>query len=242
MLILVQACGSSMAGKMTAPSWARAASSVRMGLLVRGSAEPGSARSGENNLGRGQGHPAPERRGNSPKGGGLGFLALFLIGAYVEFPWVRRVRTPDYTPFVWIFVATRRRNHRSPRSSSPSASVSRTSLRRSSGRSPQAHREWLLEQHGPVCAYCGAESLEHSITLDHVTPRRGKSAYDRPDNLVLACRTCNAEKADKPLLAFLLAKRSRGVFLAHYGEHLSEPLLDLARKASERPMSPSKSA
>lgn len=231
-----------MAGKMTAPSWARAASSVRMGLLVRGSAEPGSARSGENNLGRGQGHPAPERRGNSPKGGGLGFLALFLIGAYVEFPWVRRVRTPDYTPFVWIFVATRRRNHRSPRSSSPSASVSRTSLRRSSGRSPQAHREWLLEQHGPVCAYCGAESLEHSITLDHVTPRRGKSAYDRPDNLVLACRTCNAEKADKPLLAFLLAKRSRGVFLAHYGEHLSEPLLDLARKASERPMSPSKSA
>lgn len=231
-----------MAGKMTAPSWARAASSVRMGLLVRGSAEPGSARSGENNLGRGQGHPAPERRGNSPKGGGLGFLALFLIGAYVEFPWVRRVRTPDYNPFVWIFVATRRRNHRSPRSSSPSASVSRTSLRRSSGRSPQAHREWLLEQHGPVCAYCGAESLEHSITLDHVTPRRGKSAYDRPDNLVLACRTCNAEKADKPLLAFLLAKRSRGVFLAHYGEHLSEPLLDLARKASERPMSPSKSA
>ena len=145
-------------------------------------------------------------------------------------------------PFVWIFVATRRRNHRSPRSSSPSASVSRTSLRRSSGRSPQAHREWLLEQHGPVCAYCGAESHEHSITLDHVTPRRGKSAYDRPDNLVLACRTCNAEKADKPLLAFLLAKRSRGVFLAHYGEHLSEPLLDLARKASERPMSPSKTA
>jgi len=87
-----------------------------------------------------------------------------------------------------------------------------------------------------VCAYCGVETHDGSITLDHVTPRRGKSAYDRPDNLVLACRTCNADKADKPLLAFLLAKRSRGVFLAHYGEHLSEPLQDLARKASERPM------
>ncbi len=67
-------------------------------------------------------------------------------------------------------------------------------------------------------------------------PRRGKSAYDRPDNLVLACRTCNADKADKPLLAFLLEKRSRGVFLAHYGEHLSDPLQALARKASERPI------
>lgn len=145
-------------------------------------------------------------------------------------------------PLDRIFVATKRRKRRPPRSSSPSASVFRTSLRRSSGRSPQAHRDWLLEQHGSVCAYCGVETHDGSITLDHVTPRRGKSAYDRPDNLVLACRTCNAEKADKPLLAFLLAKRSRGVFLAHYGEHLSESLLDLARKASERPISPSKSA
>jgi hypothetical protein len=37
-------------------------------------------------------------------------------------------------------------------------------------------------------------------------------------------------------MAFLLARRSRGVFLLHYGEHLSEPLRELARKASERPM------
>ena len=68
-------------------------------------------------------------------------------------------------------------------------------------------------------------------------PRRGQTAYDRPDNLVLACRECNAAKADTPLMAFLLARRSRGVFLLHYGEHLSEPLRELARKASERPMS-----
>lgn len=74
------------------------------------------------------------------------------------------------------------------------------------------------------------------MTLDHVRPRRGQSAYDRPDNLVLACRVCNATKADMPLLAFLLAKRSRGVFLLHYGDHLSEPLKELARKASERPL------
>ena len=98
------------------------------------------------------------------------------------------------------------------------------------------HREWLLAQHGSVCAYCGREVPEDTITLDHVRPRRGQTAYDRADNLVLACRDCNAAKADMPLMAFLLAKRARGVFLLHYGEHLSEPLKELARKASERPI------
>jgi hypothetical protein len=37
-------------------------------------------------------------------------------------------------------------------------------------------------------------------------------------------------------LAFLMMRRSRGVFLLHYGDHLSEPLKELARKASERPL------
>jgi len=229
--------------------------------------EPDSARLAEDNIGRNRPRglaPAPLRASSAglasrrpppalpalpppglkghwaPAGSGPAALALFLIrNSERVSPGPGGFRPLITNPFMWIFVATtrRKRNRRSPRSPS-SASVSRTSLRRSSGRSPQAHREWLLEQHGPVCAYCGTESQERTITLDHVTPRRGKSAYDRPDNLVLACRTCNAEKADKPLLAFLLAKRSRGVFLAHYGEHLSEPLRDLARKASERPISP----
>jgi 5-methylcytosine-specific restriction endonuclease McrA len=102
----------------------------------------------------------------------------------------------------------------------------------------QAHREWLLSNHGPVCAYCGSETSPDLITLDHVRPRRGQTAYDRPDNLVLACRDCNAAKADTPLVAFLMQRRSRGVFLRHYGEHLSEPLKELARQASERPILP----
>lgn len=89
-----------------------------------------------------------------------------------------------------------------------------------------------------MCAYCGQTTPPDLITLDHVRPRRGQSAYDRPDNLVLACGPCNAAKADMPLLAFLLARRSRGVFLLHYGDHLSEPLKELARQASERPLLP----
>lgn len=90
-------------------------------------------------------------------------------------------------------------------------------------------RMWLLEQHGPVCAYCGKEHPERLITLDHVTPRRGLTAYDRRDNLVLACQPCNSAKRDLAPLAFLLASRTRAVHLLRYGSHLSPMLVDLAR-------------
>jgi len=67
------------------------------------------------------------------------------------------------------------------------------------------------------------------MTLDHVTPRRGQTAYDRRDNLVLACPGCNAAKRDLAPLAFLLGDRTRAANLLAYGAHLSPMLLDLAR-------------
>jgi HNH endonuclease len=66
--------------------------------------------------------------------------------------------------------------------------------------------------------------------MDHVTPRKGKTAYDRRDNLVLACPECNALKADQPFLSFLLGRRARAASLLRYGGHLSPMLLDLARE------------
>jgi hypothetical protein len=91
-------------------------------------------------------------------------------------------------------------------------------------------REWLLNRHGPVCAYCARRVSPEDITLDHVTPRRGQTAYDRRDNLVLACQRCNGVKADTPILAFLLARRERAESLIRYGLHLSPMLVDLARQ------------
>ena len=90
-------------------------------------------------------------------------------------------------------------------------------------------REWLLKTHGPICAYCGVKSSPRSLTLDHVTPRKGQSAYDRRDNLVLACKRCNTAKADKPFLVFLLAQRTRAERLLRYGDHLSEGIKDILR-------------
>lgn len=68
-----------------------------------------------------------------------------------------------------------------------------------------------------------------SMTLDHVAPRRGQVAYDRRDNLVLACKNCNAAKKDLAPMAFLLGARSRAANLLRYGSHLSHGLLELAR-------------
>ena len=89
-------------------------------------------------------------------------------------------------------------------------------------------RRWLLQQHGPVCAYCGERFAPATMTLDHVAPRRGQTAYDRRDNLVLACKTCNAAKRDLAPIAFLLARRSRATHLLRYGAHLSPMLIELA--------------
>ena len=90
-------------------------------------------------------------------------------------------------------------------------------------------RRWLLEQHGPVCAYCGRRFSAGVMTLDHVQPRRGQTAYDRRDNLVLACPGCNMIKRDMAPLAFLLGDRTRAANLLRYGSHLSAGLVDLAR-------------
>jgi hypothetical protein len=67
------------------------------------------------------------------------------------------------------------------------------------------------------------------MTLDHVAPRRGLTAYDRRDNLVLACPECNMLKRDMAPLAFLLARRSRAISLVRYGAHLSPMLVEQAR-------------
>ncbi|HJQ21337.1 MAG TPA: HNH endonuclease signature motif containing protein [Gemmatimonadaceae bacterium] len=93
-----------------------------------------------------------------------------------------------------------------------------------------ATREWLLKQYGPICAYCGTRHHASKMTLDHVAPRRGQTAYDRRDNLVLACQPCNQAKKDQAPLAFLLGMRSRAVNLVRYGAHLSTGLLDMARE------------
>ncbi len=81
-----------------------------------------------------------------------------------------------------------------------------------------------------MCAYCERRVDPNDITLDHVTPRRGKTAYDRRDNLVLSCPECNARKKDQSFLAFLLGRKERAASVVRYGQHLSPMLLHMAKE------------
>ncbi|MDQ3697732.1 MAG: HNH endonuclease [Gemmatimonadota bacterium] len=128
--------------------------------------------------------------------------------------------------------ATQPRRHRRPRRRIPGSTASaprHTSLPTSRTAYTET-RLWLINCHGPVCAYCERRTDPSTITLDHVTPRRGQTAYDRRDNLVLACFGCNAQKADQPILAFLLARRARAASLLRYGQHLTPMLRNLAHE------------
>jgi 5-methylcytosine-specific restriction endonuclease McrA len=122
-----------------------------------------------------------------------------------------------------------RRRRSAKRSSRPAARPIALTSHPTSRNAYLETRVWLLERHGPICAYCGVKFHARVMTLDHVTPRRGQTAYDRRDNLVLACPGCNAAKRDQAPLAFLLAVRSRAANLVRYGAHLSPMLVDLAR-------------
>lgn len=51
---------------------------------------------------------------------------------------------------------------------------------------------------GKRCRFCGEPLARSDFTLDHLLPK----AAGGPDwdiNLVVACRTCNNEKGDKPI-------------------------------------------
>lgn len=59
-----------------------------------------------------------------------------------------------------------------------------------------------------VCSYCGeAGTQANPITREHVVPR-SKGGHGRHLNTVSACRQCNTERGDKPLLLYLLWRQS----------------------------------
>lgn len=61
---------------------------------------------------------------------------------------------------------------------------------------PEFNRANLLYRDEFKCQYCAREFLSKDLTIDHVIPRShgGKKVWT---NAVMACRRCNAEKADK---------------------------------------------
>lgn len=52
-------------------------------------------------------------------------------------------------------------------------------------------RSLIFERDGKVCAYCG--STAGPFHIDHIFPA-SRGGHSRPDNLVVACATCNLSK------------------------------------------------
>ncbi|MHB1844445.1 MAG: RNA-guided endonuclease IscB [Deltaproteobacteria bacterium] len=68
-------------------------------------------------------------------------------------------------------------------------------------------REYLLEKFGRACCYCGATGTP--LNIDHICPR-SRGGSDRVSNLALACVSCNADKSNLELRAWLSARFGSG--------------------------------
>ena len=55
----------------------------------------------------------------------------------------------------------------------------------------------VLRRDNNTCRYCGETAPDVKITIDHVTPV-ALGGSDKPENLVVACKDCNAGKSSVP--------------------------------------------
>ena len=61
---------------------------------------------------------------------------------------------------------------------------------------------------GGVCGWCGVSLVDAVFEIDHIIPLADRGAH-HPDNLVVACPTCNRQKAQASPLRFALAVAAR---------------------------------
>jgi len=57
-------------------------------------------------------------------------------------------------------------------------------------------RKNILIRDGHICQYCGVKFLSSELELEHVIPR-SRGGLSTWENLVAACRDCNARKGDR---------------------------------------------
>ena|SRR5436305_11252083 len=60
----------------------------------------------------------------------------------------------------------------------------------------------LIDRDGPVCVWCGGEPWRRDLTAEHLLPRsrRGRTI---PENLAVACRTCNKRRRSRSVTAYV---------------------------------------
>jgi hypothetical protein len=82
-------------------------------------------------------------------------------------------------------------------------------------------REWEREQElPPQCVFCGSPA---NLSTDHLIPRN-RGGDDSPDNLVLACTTCNSSRGDKGVFEWLGLKEKDKLHRLVAGKYLKQLL------------------
>lgn len=82
-------------------------------------------------------------------------------------------------------------------------------------------REWEREQELPhQCVFCGTPE---NLSTDHLIPRN-RGGDDSPDNLVLACRSCNSSRGDRGVFEWLGLKQKDNLHRLVAGKYLKELL------------------
>lgn len=66
----------------------------------------------------------------------------------------------------------------------------------------------VLKRDNHACRYCGSMAPDVALTVDHVVPV-ALGGSDKPDNLVAACKDCNAGKASTSPTAEMVADVSQ---------------------------------
>jgi 5-methylcytosine-specific restriction endonuclease McrA len=66
----------------------------------------------------------------------------------------------------------------------------------------KAKRQAIYIRDNGKCAYCGRD---HSLTLDHITPRVFWGKNDQT-NLITACVNCNSKRKEQKVVDFLRAE------------------------------------
>lgn len=62
-------------------------------------------------------------------------------------------------------------------------------------------RDELITRDGATCVWCGARPWVDDLTVEHLLPR-SRGGRGRPENLVLACRTCNRRRRSRPVSGY----------------------------------------
>jgi 5-methylcytosine-specific restriction endonuclease McrA len=71
-------------------------------------------------------------------------------------------------------------------------------------------RETLIGRDGGTCVWCGHDPWPADLTAEHLLPR-SRRGQTLPENLAVACRSCNRRRRTKPVVAYVRAQIDAGL-------------------------------